>query len=214
MNSPVFYTSRNLLKSRPWVMTSCYAVIFMLVSQLTYAQAHDDSYPATSTQRSVFDGHYPPVDSLTGRVAYEDVVQVSNVPATTLYSQAKRYFLKTFRNANQVIQVDEAGSHVGGRGVLKFYFKPVSNKALVSFGVAADYFVTIDIWVKDGRFKYRLDQFILTAPPIEMAVESQFASLIKQRGGADKLQYWNADVERFITNMVDFMRSTTKEKDW
>lgn len=51
---------------------------------------------------------------------YEGVVLVQGATAADLYNRAKTYYLKTFNNANRVIEVDQPNQQVSGRGVFLF----------------------------------------------------------------------------------------------
>ena len=80
-----------------------------------------------------------------GVVTYTNVISIDGVNKDELYSRAKKWFVTTYKSANDVIQLDdkENGEIVGkGNFNITYYARdPFINHA-------------ITISVKDGRFKY------------------------------------------------------------
>lgn len=86
-----------------------------------------------------------------GVVAYSNVIQVDSVSKDQLYARAKRWFVKTYKSANDVIQLDDKeNGEIIGKGNFKISYyarEPIINH-------------TISILVKDGRFKYIITDLV------------------------------------------------------
>ena len=91
-------------------------------------------------------------------VAYTDVVKVSDSTksAKELYSNAKMWFTKTFKNPKNVIVLDDPENNIiVGRGTVHYIGKWAGGGARtgnISFKVS--------ITSKQGRYKYEINEFI------------------------------------------------------
>ena len=92
-----------------------------------------------------------PVDSVTHKVTYQEVVKVDNTPQAELYNRAKSWFAKSFRSANKVLQMyDKDLGKLIGKGS-----EPLTYKyALVNMNYTLHY--TLAVVVKDGRYRYEI----------------------------------------------------------
>lgn len=93
-----------------------------------------------------------PIDPQTKRITYEGVVQVPGASKADLYSRAHDWVAKTYRSANDVLQLqDKDAGHLIVKG-----FTPVSSRGS-NFGLVRH---TLTIYVKDGRYKYVVTDLI------------------------------------------------------
>lgn len=75
----------------------------------------------------------------------EKVVEVDTVTtAEVLRSKARKWFVDTFKDANEVIQMDDAATHT------------IVGKGWTEFGPYAGIHFTIEVACKSGRFRYRI----------------------------------------------------------
>lgn len=153
-----------------------------------------------------------PIDSTSGDVVYQGVVQVEGATAADLYSRAKTFYLKTFNNSNAVIQADEPGKRVGGKGYIMLKQK---ESGLFSQG---EYKVTMDIQVKDGRYRYEFSQFAIHTSSMYGDVPIMKAYSMNSKGfnerQAEKIRYWNNSVLAFVAELNSYMigkSSATKD---
>lgn len=104
-----------------------------------------------------------------GAVFYEEVVQVDGATQEELYNRAKIWFAETFRSAKEVIQLDnkEEGKIIG-KGVSSF---------IVNAGTAIEsdipLYFTIDLQMKDGRYKILFSNMRTHVAAIEMWISEK-----------------------------------------
>ena len=90
------------------------------------------------------------------KITYSEIIKVDSVNSQQLYLRAKIWFVHSFVSAKNVIQLDdkEAGKLIG-KGVFdvntSILPKAKTNAGFVEF--------TVDIQVKDGRYKYTFTDF-------------------------------------------------------
>lgn len=98
-------------------------------------------------------GSVPFVD---GKVIFTEVVQVDGKSADELYSLAKLAIAEMFKSANDVIQLDDKeGKTIIVKGM---------NKNTESPGEGTDYLFMMRIFLKDGRYKVDLTDFVYISP--------------------------------------------------
>ena len=86
-----------------------------------------------------------PLNSETGKITYEGVVEIDGVSKADLYSKALEWFALRYNSANDVIQLkDEDSGKVIGKGLFKINY----------YTREPSIYHTISIYTKDGRYKY------------------------------------------------------------
>lgn len=90
-------------------------------------------------------------------LTYSDVIQVDSISQTELYYRAKLWFANTYKNSKEVIHVDnqEAGQ-ILGKSIMDYTPNFFSGQGMVAGTVK----YTITIYVKEGRYKYEITDFI------------------------------------------------------
>ena len=104
-----------------------------------------------------------PIDTVNNAVIYSEVVFVDNIPKDELYTRAREWFARTFRSAQNVLQMDDksAGKIIGkGNDRGSVYLAP-----LVASSFLERY--TISITVKDGKYKYAIFDFTVQNDPYQ-----------------------------------------------
>ena len=82
-------------------------------------------------------------------VVYEGVITVEDVSKDILFDRLYEWFAKTYNSANNVIQLkDKESGKIIGKGVFSIVY--YQRKPTISY--------TISVFVRDGRFKYVVDQ--------------------------------------------------------
>lgn len=156
-----------------------------------------------------------PIDSVNGEIIYSGVVEVQGATATDLYSRAKTYFLKTFNNSNAVVEVDEKDSRVAGKGI----FLLATSRKTGYFSPPQEYVATIEIRVKDGRYRYEFSQFMAHLPGITtrdipiLTVFKQYGRTLNERA-ADQIRVWDEGVLAQIAQLNKYMTSKSTSKDF
>jgi hypothetical protein len=175
-------------------------------------------FPATClAQKQTYTlGQILPLDSTSGDVTYKGVIEVPNATASELYSRAKTYYLKSFKNANSVIQADVKDVQVSGKGVLLL---STSRKSGL-FSQPEQFPVTIEIRVKDGRYRYEFSQFAIRTRypamndmPLMPVFQKAYGKTFSEKQ-ADQLRVWNEGVEAEIANLKKYMSSKSDPNDF
>lgn len=90
---------------------------------------------------------------------YTDVIYLkdSTVSQSILYSRAKSWMYQTFKDSKAVIEIDNpTNGELSGKGAVHFMSKNIIAQA----GVAGVIRYLVSIYVKDGRYKYIVTDFI------------------------------------------------------
>jgi len=92
---------------------------------------------------------YMPIDSVTNKPTYTEVVGVDGVPASELYSRAKLWIANTYKSAEAVIDMDDKDtSTIIARGTFAIKYLTGSWDIRHSITISA----------KDGRYKYTINR--------------------------------------------------------
>lgn len=94
----------------------------------------------------------------TGKIVFTEVVEVPNVTKDQLYSRAYEWFAKTFNSAQNVIQMqDKENGKIVGKGI----FDEMNASGTLGMGGVKGYAkFTISIYLKDGKYKYEVADFV------------------------------------------------------
>lgn len=88
---------------------------------------------------------------------YSEVVQVDSIPKNELFNRAKIWFVTTYHNAKEVLQLEnQEEGEIVGKAIIKYY----PNVFAGSEQIIGNINYTIKIFVKDGRYKYEITDFI------------------------------------------------------
>jgi len=90
---------------------------------------------------------------------YSEVIKVdSNISKSELYNRAKTWFVTTYNSSNDVLQLDDKeNGQLIGRAIIKYKSKRTYMGSDLTIGYIK---YTIKIFVKDGRYKYEISNFI------------------------------------------------------
>lgn len=121
------------------------------------------------------------------KVIFEKV-DSSRLQANEIYNLVKVWIAKNFVSANNVIQHDQAPNKIIGKGIFKF-----NNKGGGSLGIVTVFF-TIDVSIKDNKYRIRLYDFLVTnscSSDIENPIENVH---VKTYTGLMKKYFYNAEL--------------------
>lgn len=90
------------------------------------------------------------------KLSYSEVVQVEGISKYDLHARAMNWFANSFRNANNVIQLNDKEN---GQITAKALFEYIPNFFVGSGPVKGYIRYTVSIYVKDGRYKYEITDF-------------------------------------------------------
>src|SRR5258708_6037170 len=88
-------------------------------------------------------------------VTYIGVVKIDSASKSDLYNAARQWFNYTFKDSKSVLQIqDKDAGQLSGKAASRGFF---SSKVFgVSKKYPASFEFSIDIWVKDGKYKYQI----------------------------------------------------------
>ena len=135
-----------------------------------------------------------------GKVTYTGVVQVDSFTINQLYFLAQKWFVKTYKSANDVVQLaDKEYAQLIGKGNFKIdYFtkEPYINQ-------------TVSIFVKDGRYKYIISDFYYSDNDgKKFAIEDFPKSWIGKKKLFEKV---DAETKLLIASLYVFMKTQAKD---
>lgn len=98
-----------------------------------------------------------PLDT-NGKIVYTEVIEMQNVTKDALYSRAYEWFTKAFNSAQNVIQMqDKENGKIIGKGI----FDDINSPGPLGMaGVKGYVKFTISIYLKDGKYKYEITDFV------------------------------------------------------
>ena len=96
-----------------------------------------------------------PIDSLTAKIVYSEVIHVDSlVMKQELFSKAREWFAKAYKSSTNVIQMeDKESGKIVGKALMQVYYKNRQD-GYINY--------TISIQVKNGRYKYEVTDFYHT----------------------------------------------------
>lgn len=97
-----------------------------------------------------------PIDSVTGKITYSEVVIAdSSVSKVELFSRAREWFAKRYNSSINVIQMeDKESGKIVGKALTQVY-----HKAMGKTYESGHINYTISLYFKDGRYKYEITDF-------------------------------------------------------
>ncbi|MBL6448541.1 DUF4468 domain-containing protein [Fulvivirga sp. 29W222] len=136
-----------------------------------------------------------------GLYTYQEVVEATG-DAQELYGKAKEWFVNSYKDANAVIQLEDAEKRkLIGKGVIN----------VVHTMVGRDVYHTVTIEAKDGRYRYTIDHFI-----IDWITDGRHTPLEKYKGkpGSKKMfERVDEEVQDLIATLKTHM-SASETVEW
>lgn len=105
-----------------------------------------------------------PIDSETKQFTYQGIKEVANVSKSDLFSRAFEWVAQSYNSAQNVVQMQDKEA---GKIIIKALHS-VSSKGYDAGTVS----YTLSIYIKDGRYKYVLTDFIHKAPILNKEIFS------------------------------------------
>lgn len=107
-----------------------------------------------------------PIDSLSGKITYTEVVYVDSlVNKQELFSRAREWFAKAYKSSTNVIQMeDKENGKLVGKALMAVQFKAFIGNQYFPGGYIN---YTISIYIKHGRYKYEVTDFYHTGEYVQ-----------------------------------------------
>ncbi len=140
----------------------------------------------------------------SGPVSFSEVIPVEGASKEELFIRARAWFAESFTDSKSVLQINDKES---GELVGKALFGYTSGVFMGSGARQGHIKYTIKILVKDGRYKYVIEDFIHEASPYNKMPDSwgllEYGKVMKGRGG-------KGFVEKVMNEMIDMSNRTAQ----
>lgn len=170
-------------------------------------------------------GQTLPIDSITGKITYTEVVKVDSATKDKLYSRALEWFANTFKSAKSAIDLSdrEAGFIKADNDVNIPSYKTRGSGRVLIAGVIK---FSFQINCKDGKFKYIITDLKHAKIRQDDAAACSVGALEKPK---ENMCMWNndwqsvkahadEDIRKLINDLVQAMTKSSKgsptKNDW
>lgn len=144
-----------------------------------------------------------PIDTVTRKYQYREVVTVNGATKDQLFDKARQWFVSNYKDASEVLQVqDKESGTLVGKGLFIVNFQGGPRKV----------FHTVSIDCKDGKYRVTITDFMLKFSPAY--TEKSFELLTKNDfWGLDKL-YAATDSKVLETLKSIALKTNSKPDEW
>ncbi len=162
-----------------------------------------------------------PIDSITNKIAYQDVIELPNHTAEQLYLKSKEWFSGTFVSGKNVIDLDDSkGFKIIGKGTINILFK----NGLGNVGDGGNVAFKISLFFKDNRYKYIVTDFVHVASPgmtVKTAIGGNLENEHPDCGRTLPMKYWaivhedtKIQINKLVLSLKNFMASKNTSDGW
>lgn len=110
--------------------------------------------PAATLAQTALPPFQLPVDSASGAITYQAVVQTPGASKQELYRRAREWFVNNFKGYKEVVSVEDT---LGGELVGTYH--STQDKYILLTYTPYEYWRTLKVYVKNGRYRYELTNF-------------------------------------------------------
>lgn len=97
-------------------------------------------------------------------ITYTKVIQVDSAGKDILFQRGRQWFNDAFKSSKDVLQInDKESGELAGKGFMNIPYKYPALGAKFNYDV--DVYFKVNIWVKDGRYKYEFTHFDAVTKP-------------------------------------------------
>lgn len=153
-----------------------------------------------------------PVDETTGKVVYAGVEQVPDVSTADLYKRLDNWFNTFYVNPGSVIEEQTENVSIKGKHSLTVYYENGGKrykKGNVQY--------SISIWVRDGRYKYTIDEIFLVGVPkvfIHEWLDPNAANKDTQYSYLDQVNTFVTDLLANLEKAMNTPLNQTEDDNW
>ena len=163
-----------------------------------------------------------PIDSITNKITYQEVVELPNLTAEKLYLRAKEWFSSAFVSGKNVIDFDDnKGFKIIGKGTINIIFK----NELGNVGDGGNVSFTLSLFFKDNRYKYIITDFIHEQSPGMTSRSAIGGHLENEKPACGKyllpMKYWEKvhestqiQIEQLILSLNKFLKDLKSSDGW
>ncbi|GGG05631.1 hypothetical protein GCM10011323_07940 [Pontibacter amylolyticus] len=90
-------------------------------------------------------------------LTYSEVIEIPIVDKDKLFIRGREWFNENFKSSRNVLQIeDKETGELAGKGIMSI---KTSYRSLGDRPYHADVSFTMNVWVKDGKYKYEISNF-------------------------------------------------------
>lgn len=131
-----------------------------------------------------------------GQTQFTEVIEMDSMKRATLYANSLEWFSKTFKSANEVIQMKDAETgKVIGEGILSTKLKSLG------ITVYGNTWVTISINSKDGKYKYEFT---------DIHFKYDNGNTLSYEKGK---QAWKDEIDKEVKDLIQSLREAMAKSD-
>lgn len=146
-----------------------------------------------------------------GKVVYTGVIKVDSVSKNELYNRAKLFFVKNYKSANDVLQLDDKETgQIIGKGIFKI---PTGTGLMARTSTVLH---RLSITVKDGRYKYEVANLVevFNTPGVGSGENSIDGYVLSKKKYSQSFIIDVHDyVSKFVQSLIDEMGIKSEKKD-
>jgi len=162
-----------------------------------------------------FAGNKEREDILGDDGVYEEVVQMPDIIQAELFKRAKTWILENMMTSDNNIMFDDKEYTINNNGSLKL--DPKTSLMWAIKAGSANF--KLHVWLKDGRYKFRVDNLsaniILHANDVVAPKMFLYSELADSRQGTNLYRQINEKMAAFVLAFKKGMNETASEKnDW
>ena len=171
--------------------------------------------PAQQVDSYVIEGrNIFPLDE-NGKITYSEVVNADSITSDELFVRAHTWFANSFKSANNVIQLnDKEAGRLIGKGNLDAGI-PKSNSGIIKSGILVFVYFTVDIQVKEGKYKYTFTDLYCTSAAYGTTYDLMASRVVKNAVWQKSLDKdWmevKIDVNEKMKNIIESLKKVMSE---
>lgn len=165
-----------------------------------------------------------PIDSLTNKITYSEIVYVDSLTNKhELFVRAREWLAKVYRSSTDVIQMeDKENGIIVGKALVEVFFKYLGLDAPGGY-----IHYTISIYTRDGRYKYEITDFYHTGKYVgnqDFGVCEKWINTTHKTLGISNQKFYNSylnqmdrSIKRHISDLKSAMASRSinmQEDNW
>ncbi len=180
-------------------------LIFLMMSFSVFYTNAQQMAPSEIVNNNIF-----PLDE-NGKITYSEVVDANNITSDELFLRAHTWVANRFKSANNVIQLnDKEAGRLIGKGNLDAGI-PKSNSGIIKSGILVFVYFTVDIQVKEGKYKYSFTDLHCISAGTEAVYDLMSSRVIKNAVWQKSLDKDWYEVKLDINNKMEALVDSLKE---
>ncbi len=137
------------------------------------------------------------IDTTTGAITYREVVQVDSATAKQLFDRGRLFIVKMFASEMSNQMADEVSGLIACRGKMPIPMSAL-QQTLLGMYRTAQYEMTVELRVKDGRYRYEISNLEIVNGLQRLRVDEETRKHPKQAKKAAKKEYSQREYDQYM----------------